>query len=127
MISTTFETKRFRVQITGKTVWVESKEGAAWIFRNQHQLPIPAAALHGRSEATVLRAAVQHYERANNGDQSLREALTGIKEEQKPMNPAPAASAPAKPYRLPRRIAPAAQAFRQALRPPLKLDPRTAQ
>ncbi len=79
MISVTFETKRFRVQITGKTVWVESSEGAGWVFRNQHSLPVPPDALHGRSDSSVLRAAVQHYERTHGGDSSLREALTGVR------------------------------------------------
>ena len=86
MISLTFETKRFRVQITGKTVWVESSEGAGWIFRNQHSLPVPPEALRGRSDSSVLRAAVQHFERTNGGDSSLREALTGIREA-KPLPP----------------------------------------
>jgi hypothetical protein len=80
MISNTFETTRFRVQITGATVWVESREGANWIFRNQHSLPLNPRALRGRSEASVLRAAVQHFERIHRGDKSLREALTGIEE-----------------------------------------------
>src|SRR4051812_37545547 len=93
MISVIFETKRFRVQITGKTAWVESKEGAAWIFRNQYNLPLLPEALRKRGENSVLRAALQHYEKTHEGDTSLREALTGVREKRR----VEAVPAPARP------------------------------
>lgn len=77
MISGVFETERFRVHITGKSVWVESKDGLNWVFCNQHALPVSAEC--GDSEA--LRAAVEHYEETRGGDDSLRSALTGIRKE----------------------------------------------
>jgi len=119
MISHTFETKRFRVQITGKTVWVESSDGAGWVFRNQHALPLAPEALRGRSESSVLRAAVQHFERTHGGDTSLREALTGV-HETKTVTPVPPAAGKTRVY------SPARSAgrvplnrFRLPLRPPL--------
>ena len=77
MISTVFETERFRVHITGKAAWVEAKEGANWAFRNWHALPVSANC--GDSEA--LKAAVEHYEASRRGDDSLRSALTGSRRE----------------------------------------------
>jgi hypothetical protein len=105
MISLIFETKRFRVQITGKTASVETSEGAGWIFRNQHSLPLSPDSLYGRGPASVLRAAVQNFEQTRHGDQSLREALTGVPEVReaevaKPVVPIPNAAGPsAKPGR----------------------------
>jgi hypothetical protein len=72
-----FETKKFRVQIVNKSAWVEAREGEAWRFRSQHNLPISLAIVRGRNSIAVLRAAVAHYEHSHDGDQALRAALTG--------------------------------------------------
>ena len=72
-----FETKRFRVQIVGKSAWVETSEGGRWVFRSQINLPVNLSIARGRNITPVLRAAVEHYERVRNGDQALRAALTG--------------------------------------------------
>jgi hypothetical protein len=129
MITVTFETKRFRIQIIGKSAWVESSEGARWIFRSQHPLPLAFGALQARHDSTTaaLRAAVDHFERTRRGDLALREALTGVRNVATPeiskVRPLPAVrSNPAKP--LPRsgltsRVASKPQDFRTPLRPPL--------
>lgn len=105
MITVTFETKRFRIQIIGKSAWVESSEGARWIFRSQHPLPLAFGALQARHDSTTaaLRAAVDHFERTHRGDLVLREALTGIRNVANPeiskVRPLPAVrSNPAKPF-----------------------------
>jgi hypothetical protein len=72
MNSVVFETKRFRIHITGKAAWVETKDGTNWVFCNQHALPVSGDC--GDSE--ILAAAVKDYE-DTHGDQSLRAALTG--------------------------------------------------
>ncbi|HEY6340221.1 MAG TPA: hypothetical protein VIY49_01905 [Bryobacteraceae bacterium] len=79
-----FETKKFRVQIVGKSAWVETSEGGRWVLRSQINLPVNLSIARARSGIPVLRAAVEHYERARNGDQALRAALTGtvVKEKQ---------------------------------------------
>lgn len=94
MTSFTFETKQFRVQITGKTVWVESREEAGWILRNQHILPVSPDVLRGRGDSSVLRAAVQQFESTRGGDKSLREALTQRRERKMPTAPKPAETSP---------------------------------
>jgi hypothetical protein len=128
MISLIFETKRFRVQITGKTAWVETSKGAGWVFRDQHSLPLSPDSLYGRGLASVLRAAVQHFEHSRHGDQSLREALTGVPEVQAakmttPVVPIPSASGLAvKPMRksaLPNNASPKPKDFRVPIKPPL--------
>ena len=79
-----FETKKFRVQIVGKSAWVETSEGGGWVFRSQINLPVNLSIARARNGIPVLRAAVEHYERVHNGDQALRAALTGtvVKEQQ---------------------------------------------
>lgn len=72
-----FETQKFRVQITGKCAWVEVSEGDRWVFRNQHNLPLSLSIARGRSSISVLRAAVEHYERVHDGNPALRAAITG--------------------------------------------------
>jgi hypothetical protein len=79
-----FETKKFRVQITGKCAWVEVSEGGRWVFRNQHNLPLSLSIARGRRSISVLRAAVEHYEHFHNGDPALRAALTGSVVPQRP-------------------------------------------
>jgi hypothetical protein len=79
MISLTVETKRYRVQVSENTVWVESRSDARWTFRAQHSVPIPPKVLATSREACLVRAALRHYEACNKGDQSLRYALTGIR------------------------------------------------
>jgi hypothetical protein len=92
MITLTFETKQFRVQISGKTAWVESSERGCWVFRSQHTVPIAADALRRRNRAGMLASVVKHFA-AHGGDQGLREALTGVRVEDTktaPMKPAQA-------------------------------------
>jgi len=92
MITLTFETKQFRVQISGKTAWVESNERGCWVFRSQHTLPMADDALRRRNRAGMLARVVKHFA-THGGDQGLREALTGVRAEEtktKPMNPAQA-------------------------------------
>jgi hypothetical protein len=129
MITLTFETKRYRVQIIGKSAWVECYEGARWIFRSQHPLPLAFGALQARRDPTtaVLRSAVDHFERTRNGDLALREALTGARNVATPevskVQPIPAVrSNPSKPVRrsgLPRGVSSKRQDFHPPLRPPL--------
>jgi hypothetical protein len=115
MTSLIFETKRFRVQVMGKTAWVESREGEGWIFRNQHTLPVALGAWSKAGDDSVLRAAVRHFEQIHKGDSSLRAALTGPGETKGDtvMNPAVPVAPIAKRVSLrPRR-------GRLPLRPPL--------
>ena len=79
-----FETKKFRVQIVGKSAWVETTEGRGWVFRSQINLPVDLSMARAPNGNAVLRSAVKHYERVRNGDQALRAALTGavVKEAQ---------------------------------------------
>ena len=72
-----FETNRFRVQVVGKSAWVEIREGSRWVFRSQHNLPVNLSITRGRNSNTVLRAALKHYEYVRHGDPALHEALTG--------------------------------------------------
>ena len=114
----TFETKRFRVQITDQTAWIESnEEGDNWIFRKQCSLPLSLEALHERDDASILPAAVQHFESIHNGDKSLREALTGVT-----AKVPPPIALPAKPSFKSNpvgRIYPTQKTIRMPLRPPL--------
>ena len=130
MMTTTFETKKFRVQISGKSAWVETKEGEGWIFRNQHTLPMHAEALQSRN-ATLLRSALQQYELAHPGDTTMREAITGIR-----ATPTPAVRLPQVPrvQALPvrrvgmmARISASVKSFRVPLRPPLAPALNTSQ
>ena len=124
MITLTFETQRYRVQIIGKSAWVECNEGARWIFRGQHPLPIALDALQARpdSATSVLRSAVDHFERTRDGDLALREALTGVRsvpapESSKAQPATEVRSNPAKPsINVSSKIR---QGFRMPLRPPL--------
>src|SRR4051812_11524282 len=74
-----FETPRFRVQITGKSAWLEVKERTGWVFRNQHTLPLAPDALGQAEELSGLRAAIEDFEQTRHGDSRLREALTGVR------------------------------------------------
>jgi hypothetical protein len=73
----TFETLCFRIQITGGSVWVESRSGGAWVLRMQHTLPI-AEALDPLSPMSILKTAVLHFEKTHSGNTSLRTELTGV-------------------------------------------------
>ena len=134
MTSAIFETERFRVHITGKTAWVETREGSDWIFCNQHPLPVSGMC----DDSSGLKAAVDHYEQTRKGDTSLRSALTAVRTQHRTV-PAP----PAKPAIVAPKLAqpparPAARGpkptrklsfryygFRAPLRPPL-LSPAVA-
>jgi hypothetical protein len=89
-----FETKKIRVQIVNKSAWVETRDGSAWRFRSQHNLPISLSIVRGRSSISVLRAAVTHYEQTQDGDQALRAALTGSVIRQRPAASSVAADTP---------------------------------
>jgi hypothetical protein len=129
MITVTFETTRFRVQIVGKNAWVEVCEGSRWIFRSQHFLPVTPRALDGDDSATtVLRSAVNHYEKTRDADLTLREALTGTHAVAKPKVSMPRATPtqrfsnqvrPLGSSRLPTRVSSGLQDFRMPVRPPL--------
>lgn len=131
MITVTFETTRFRVQIVGKNAWVEVCEGSRWIFRGQHFLPVAPQALDGDDSAsTVLRSAVNHYEKTRPTDLTLREALTGTCAAAKPKGSMPRAT-PTCPNqvkslstsRLRARGSSGLQNFRVPVRPPLAVRP----
>jgi hypothetical protein len=129
MFALTFETKRYRVQIVGKSAWVECYEDARWIFRTQHPLPLAFGALQARRDSTtaVLRSAVDHFERTRNGDLTLREALTGVRNGASPVSSkvepiAAARSNPAKAFPrsgFSRSVSSQRQDVRMPLRPPL--------
>jgi|SRR6185295_2012283 len=127
MTSAVFETERFRVHITGKAAWVEAKEGANWVFRNWHALPVSADC----SDSDALKAALADYEEAHGGNSSLRSALTGIRgEPAKPaIKPAKAVIAPASSQRAASstraKKSSGYYGFRAPLRPPL-LTPAVA-
>jgi hypothetical protein len=119
MISITFETSRFRVQIVGKSAWVESNDGVRWIFSNQHSLPLAPGVLQMRDDSTtMLRLAVDHFESTYQGDLALREALTGVRHVPKlEISKGPAVrSNPSKP---PPRLVSKRRDFPEPLRPPL--------
>ena len=119
-----FETKKFRVQIVGKSAWVETSEGGGWVFRSQINLPVDLSIARARNGIPVLRAAIEHYERVHNGDQALRAALTGtVVKEQQGVSLATAKGATAEAPRQPVQTAPRQGALnnggRGPLRPPL--------
>jgi hypothetical protein len=86
MMSVVFETPRFRVQIAGKTAWVENRESAGWILRAQHAIPISGESLAGADHANLLNRAVLDFEDTRPGDTALRSALTGDPEPLRPRN-----------------------------------------
>jgi len=114
MTSAVFETKRFRVHITGKAAWVEAKDGSHFVFCNWHALPVSGDC----SDSEALKSAVIEYEEAR-GDNSLRIALTGIGH----LSAKPPIKQPAKPQRVgsPIRAKKVSgyYGFRTPLRPPL--------
>jgi hypothetical protein len=112
-----FETKKFRVQITGKCAWVEVSEGGRWVFRNQHNLPLSLSIARGRRSISVLRAAVEHYERVHDGDPALRAAITGTVVPHRPA--ASAVLEPNPPVQDVDASQPNVQRSRGPLRPPL--------
>jgi hypothetical protein len=135
MTSAIFETERVRVHITGKTAWVETREGSDWVFCNQHPLPVSG----GCDDSSELKAAVDHYEETRKGDSRLRAALTGQNAHSrkassesaarpaivvaKPVQrPAQSAARESRPARKPSFIY---RDFRAPLRPPL-LNPHAA-
>ena len=125
-MTTVFETPRFRVQITGKSAWLEVKEAGAWVLRNQHTLPVSADAMVEGDEFSALRAAVEDFGQTPGRQQSLREALTGVRTAAKAEIPKAAVAAhkapPLKPAGkrvVPPRASSARQGFRLPLRPPL--------
>jgi hypothetical protein len=122
MITMTFETPRFRVQIVGKSAWVESSEGTRWIFRTQHCLPIATSALQAGADrpTAILRSAVDHFERTRNGDMALRDALTGVRSAAAtPTAAGPSSNRPVLKLGLPTKVVSKPSAFRSPLRPPL--------
>jgi len=92
---------------------VEAKEGANWVFRNWHAVPVASDC--GDSDA--LKAAVEHYEENRRGDNSLRSALTGIRQELAKLPMAKPARLPSKPVRA--KKSSGYHGFRAPLRPPL--------
>jgi hypothetical protein len=127
MITVTFETQLFRVQIVGKSAWVESSEGTRWIFRTQHCLPIATSALQAGADrpTAILRSAVDHFEKTRKGDLALREALTGVRSVvATPPAVRPTPNRPALKLGLPTKVAAKPPDFRSPLRPPLAAQSR---
>jgi hypothetical protein len=108
-----FETDRFRVHTTAKSVWVETRESSGWVLREQRAIPIPKNWLTDSSEVSALKDAFADFERIHPGDTSMLAALTGIPQSKPPQ---------VKPREQPRPVAPKKQptAWRQPLRPPLR-------
>ncbi|HEY6341776.1 MAG TPA: hypothetical protein VIY49_09810 [Bryobacteraceae bacterium] len=98
-----FETKKFRVQVVGKSAWVETSEGGGWVFRSQINLPVDLSMARARNGVPVLRAAVEHYERVRSGDQALRAALMGTVVKQKQGVSPSTAEAPRQPVQMAQR------------------------
>ena len=125
MITLTFETKQFRVQISGKTAWVESSERGCWVFRSQHALPLAADALRRRDRAGMLASVVKHFA-THGGDQGLREALAGVCAEDTKTAAMELAQASVEAKHSPKLGLPTrlstgtAERFRRPLSPPLK-------
>jgi hypothetical protein len=114
-----FETKKFRVQIVGKSAWVETSEGCRWVFRSQINLPVNLSTAPAPNGSAVLRSAVKHYERVRNGDQALRAALTGtVVKETQAVSPT-TAEAPRQPLQRAQRQGTLNNGGRGPLRPPL--------
>jgi len=117
-----FETSRFRVHTTAKSVWVELREPAGWVLREQRAIPLAAAWLSDASEASPLRDAIADFETERPGDKSLRAALTATAAP-KPLTRHNAARVVVPKFAV-RPSAPKKQAsWRQPLRPPLKPSP----
>lgn len=134
MTSAIFETERFRVQITGKTAWVETRHGSDWIFCHQHPLPVSGSC----DDSSGLKAAVDHYEETRKGDTSLRAALTGLRTHERTVpasaaKPAivaaklaqPSARSAGRDSKPQRKLSFRYYGFRAPLRPPL-LNPAVA-
>jgi hypothetical protein len=98
-----FETKKFRVQVVGKSAWVETSEGGGWVFRSQINLPVDLSIARARNGIPVLRAALEHYERVRKGDQALRAAITGTAVKEKQAVSRVTAQAPRQPVQTARR------------------------
>jgi hypothetical protein len=114
-----FETKKFRVQVVGKSAWVETSERGRWVFRSQINLPVNLSIARQGNGIPVLRAAVQHYERVRNGDQALRAALTGtVVKEKQAVSPV-TAEAQRQPLQTAQRQGALNNGGRGPLRPPL--------
>jgi hypothetical protein len=114
-----FETKKFRVQIVGKSAWVETSEGCRWVFRSQINLPVNLSTAPAPNGSAVLRSAVKHYERVRNGDQALRAALTGTVVKETQAVSLSAAEAPGQPLQTAQRQGALNIGGRGPLRPPL--------
>jgi hypothetical protein len=114
-----FETRKFRVQIVGKSAWVETSETCGWVFRSQINLPVNLSIAGGRNSISVLCAAVEHYEQVRNGDQALRGALTWTVVRQKQAVSPTTAEAPRQPLQTAQRQGALNNGGRGPLRPPL--------
>jgi hypothetical protein len=119
-----FETKKFRVQVVGKSAWVETSEGGRWVFRSQINLPVNLSIARQGNGIPVLRAALEHYERVHKGDQALRAALIGtVAKEKQAVSLATAKGVTAEAQRQPLQTAQRQGALnnggRGPLRPPL--------
>jgi len=112
MGSFTFESELFKIQILGKTAWVEVREGQSWVLKNQYALPLSSQALE---ESPVLHAAVEYFERTRP-DQSVHSLLTLQKPVQRIEKPV------VRPAPTPVRVAPR-KVFRGPVRPPLIPSP----
>ena len=127
MSSSIFETPLYKIQITGKTAWVEACEGQTWVLKSQHVLPVSDQALNNVESA--LHAAVQDVEHVRQGDTEIRSLLKlqrpspppriEPRVESKIIRPV-AAAPPARPKPSLRGV------FRGPLRPPIRAaaDPR---
>ena len=73
MEAQSFQTRHFRVQITGRNVWVDTKEGEEWLLRSHHTLPLPAELL---SDSTRFLAQAL-AEAEPSSEARLRQMLTG--------------------------------------------------
>jgi hypothetical protein len=72
-----FEAPQFRVQITHKTAWVETRESTGWVLRAQYTIPVSAELIMDSEHLSTLKAAMLDFEAARPGDTSLRTALNG--------------------------------------------------
>jgi hypothetical protein len=119
MNSVAFETVKYKILITGNTVWIETKEGSEWVLKGQQNLPVSPEELRGDGDVAVLREALQYFERTRGGDASLRHMLTGRRTG--PFEPGRAVPKPAKDKSSRSRPLRAVDSFRAPLRPPLAL------
>lgn len=113
-----FETARFRVHTTTKSVWVEQRDPDGWVLREQRAIPLSPASLADAAEASALRNAVADYETSHPGDGSLRAVLTGVPEIKK----FTARKEPVRIVKPSTRLVPSKRpnAWRQPLRPPIR-------